>query len=61
MAVKKISFNVDHSLTIQPTIQEDDSTFDQNYLLIIGVVIGLVIGIVSVLIATKKIKISVSN
>ncbi len=61
LAVKKISFNVDHSLMIQPTIQEDESTFDQNYLLIIGVVIGLAIGIFSVLIATKKIKISVSN
>ena len=61
MAVKKISFNVDHDITIQPTIQEDDSTFDQNYLLIIGVAIGLAIGIISVLIATKKIKISVSN
>jgi len=61
LAVKKISFNVDHGITIQPTIQEDESTFDQNYLLIIGIVIGLAIGILSVLIATKKIKISVSN
>ncbi len=61
MAVKKISFNVDHSPTTQPIIQEEDSTFDQNYLLIIGIVIGLAIGILSVLIATKKIKISISN
>jgi len=61
MAVKKISFNVDHGITIKHTIQEDDSTFDQNYLLIIGLVIGLAIGILSVLIATKKIKISISN
>ena len=60
MAIKKISFNVDHSPT-KPIIQENESTFDQNYLLIIGVVIGLAIGILSVLIATKKIKISVSN
>ena len=59
--VKKISFNVDHSTTSQPILQENDSTFNQNYLLILGVIIGLAIGIFSVLIATKKIKISVSN
>ncbi|MFB5631657.1 MAG: S8 family serine peptidase, partial [Nitrosopumilaceae archaeon] len=62
LAVKKISFTVDHSKVIPPIIQEKDvSTFDQNSLLIIGIVIGLAIGIFSVLIATKKIKISVSN
>ena len=61
MAVKKISFNVDHSIGTISEIQENVSTSDQNYLLIIGVVIGLAIGIISVLIATKKIKISVSN
>ena len=62
LSVKKISFNVDHNIDeTQPTIQEDESNFDQNYLLILGVVIGLAIGIFSVLIATKKIKISVSN
>jgi len=60
-AVKKISFNIDHSTAIPPIVQENDSTLNQNYLLILGVVIGLVIGIFSVLIATKKIKISVSN
>jgi hypothetical protein len=60
-AVKKISFNVDHTTTIQPILQENNSTFNQNYLLILGVLIGLAIGIFSVLIATKKIKISVSN
>ena len=60
-AVKKISFNVDHTITTQPISQENNSTFNQNYLLILGVVIGVAIGIFSVLIATKKIKISVSN
>jgi hypothetical protein len=60
-AVKKISFNVDHTTTIQPILQENNSTFNQNYPLILGVLIGLAIGIFSVLIATKKIKISVSN
>jgi uncharacterized membrane-anchored protein YhcB (DUF1043 family) len=34
---------------------------EQNYLLVIGIVIGLAIGIISVLFATKKIKISVSK
>ena len=61
LAIKKISFNVDHDFTTSTALQEDESTFDQNYLLIIGVGIGLAIGIFSVLIATKKIKISVSN
>ena len=61
LSVKKISFNVDHSIVPNPIIQEQEPISDQNHLLIIGVAIGLAIGIISVLIATKKIKISISN
>ena len=61
LAVKKISFNVDHSVTSQPIMQEKQISGAQNSLLIIGIAIGLAIGIFSVLIFTKKIKISVSN
>ncbi|MGI0064139.1 MAG: Ig-like domain-containing protein, partial [Nitrosopumilaceae archaeon] len=60
IANKKISFNVDHSITsLTPTILEDKEESDQNYILILGVAIGLAIGILTVLFATKKIKISV--
>ena len=61
LAVKKISFNVDHTNPTQLIIDEEPLPSDQNYLLIIGIGIGLAIGVFSVLIATKKIKISVSN
>ena len=58
---EKISFNVDHSkIDTQPIIDMEPKS-EQNNLLIIGIALGLVIGIVSVLFATKKIKISVSN
>ena len=61
IANKKISFNVDHSITSPTPILEDKQESDQNYLLILGVAIGLAIGILTVLFATKKIKISVSK
>jgi len=61
IANKKISFNVDHSITSPTPILEDKQESDQNYILILGVAIGLAIGILSVLFATKKIKISVSK
>ena len=58
---QKISFNVDHSkITPSPIIDEEPKS-EQNNLLIIGIALGIVIGIVSVLLATKKTKISVSN
>ncbi len=58
---EQISFNVDHSkITSSPIIDEEPKS-EQNNLLIIGIALGLVIGIVSILLATKKIKISVSN
>jgi hypothetical protein len=58
---KEISFNVDHSMISQTPFLEDVDEQEQNYLLVIGIVIGLAIGIISVLFATKKIKISVSK
>jgi len=61
IANKKISFNVDHSITSPTPILEDKQESDQNYILILGVAIGLAIGILTVLFATKKIKISVSK
>jgi hypothetical protein len=61
IANKKISFNVDHSITSPTPILKDKQESDQNYILILGVAIGLAIGILSVLFATKKIKISVSK
>jgi len=61
IANKKISFNVDHSITSPTPILEDKQESDQNYILILGVAIGLAIGVLSVLFATKKIKISVSK
>ena len=61
IAQKKISFNVDHSITSPTPILEDKQESDQNYILILGVAIGLAIGILTVLFATKKIKISVSK
>jgi len=61
IAQKKISFNVDHNITSPTPILEDKQESDQNYILILGVAIGLTIGILTVLFATKKIKISVSK
>jgi hypothetical protein len=58
---ERISFNVDHNNISPPTIIDEEPKSEQNNLLIIGIALGLVIGIVSVLLATKKIKISVSN
>jgi subtilisin family serine protease len=58
---EQISFNVDHSkISPAPTMDEEPKS-QQNNLLIIGIALGLVIGVVSILLATKKIKISVSN
>jgi len=57
---KEISFNVDHSIPSQAPFLEDEDDSEQNYLLVIGVAIGLAIGVISVLFATKKIKVSVS-
>jgi hypothetical protein len=58
---KDISFNVDHSITSPTIFLKNEHESEQNSLLILGVVIGLAIGIISVLFATKKIKISVSK
>jgi hypothetical protein len=58
---ERISFNVDHNNISPPTIIDEEPKSEQNNLLIIGIALGLVIGIVSVLLSTKKIKISVSN
>ena len=49
---KLIFFNVDHTV---PSIQTTKETSDNN--LLIGIILGLAIGIISVLLATKKIKI----
>ena len=58
---ERISFNVDHSKIIPTPIIDEEPKSEQNNLLIIGIALGIVIGVVSVLLATKKIKISVSN
>ena len=55
--MKTLSFEVDHSVKNTITTIEEDTPSEENYLLVIGIAIGLVIGIVSVLFATKKIKI----
>jgi hypothetical protein len=58
---KEISFNVDHSIISPTPFTEEKPETEQNFLVLLGVVIGLTIGIISVLFATKKIKISVSK
>ncbi|MEE9511980.1 MAG: hypothetical protein V3V38_02940, partial [Nitrosopumilaceae archaeon] len=55
--MKTQSFEVDHSVKSTITTIEGDTPSEENYLLVIGIAIGLVIGVVSVLFATKKIKI----
>jgi hypothetical protein len=56
VAQKSLFINVDH--VVPPPIRIVQDGTSQNHLLIIGIVIGIAIGIVSVLLATKKIKIS---
>ena len=55
--MKTQSFEVDHSVKSTITTIQEDTPSEENYLLVIGIAIGVVIGIVSVLFATKKIKI----